>query len=85
MSNQFAKMTWPEINQAALEEKVAIIPAGTLEDHGLHLPIDTDVVIANEISTKLAAALPDSTILLPPIIFGYSPHHLDGPGTVTLR
>lgn len=85
MTNHFGKMTWPEINQAALDEKVAIIPAGTLEDHGLHLPVDTDVVVADTICNLLAEKLPDKTVLLPPIIFGFSPHHLDGPGTVTLR
>ena len=49
MSNVFAKMKWPEVNKAATENRVVIIPAGTLEDHGLHLPVDTDVVIAEEV------------------------------------
>lgn len=83
--NQFAKMTWLEINDAVKEERVAVIPAGTLEDHGYHLPVDTDVVIAETICQRLADALPRQVVALPPIIYGFSPHHLDGPGTVTLR
>lgn len=82
---RFAKATWPELNEAAREGRVALIPAGTLEDHGLHLPVDTDVVIAEGICERAAALVPDQVILVPPITFGFSPHHIDGPGTLTVR
>jgi creatinine amidohydrolase len=85
MTNRYSKMTWPEVNEAALQGRVAVIPAGTLEDHGLHLPIDTDVAIADRICQELADRLPDDIMVIPPITFGFSPHHLDGPGTTTLR
>jgi creatinine amidohydrolase len=85
MINRLASMTWPEINEAALQQRVVVIPAGTLEDHGLHLPIDTDIVIADKICQMLADKLPDDVVVLPPITFGFSPHHLDGPGTITLK
>ena len=84
-TNRLASMTWPEINKAAQQGRVAIIPAGTLEDHGLHLPVDTDIVIANRIGQNLADRIPDDVVIIPPITFGFSPHHLDGPGTITLR
>lgn len=82
---RFAKCTWPMLNRAAEEERVALVPAGTIEDHGLHLPVDTDVVIAERICELAAAQATERTILLPPITFGFSPHHIDGPGTLTLR
>ena len=85
MSNVFAKMKWPEVNKAATENRVVIIPAGTLEDHGLHLPVDTDVVIAEEVCRRITSEMPDETVLFPPIIFGYSPHHIDGTGVITIR
>jgi len=85
MGNIFAKMKWPEINQAAAENRVVVIPAGTLEDHGLHMPVDTDVVIAEEICRRLTTKMSDVTVLFPPIIHGYSPHHIDGPGVITIR
>lgn len=85
MTNVFGKMKWPDINQAVTENRVVVIPAGTLEDHGLHLPVDTDVVIAEEICKRLTGGMPMETILFPPIIFGYSPHHIDGPGVITIR
>ncbi len=81
----FARATWPELVDASQQERVALIPAGTLEDHGLHLPVDTDVVIAEELCRRTAELVPDSVILVPPITFGFSPHHIDGPGTLTVR
>ncbi len=82
---EFVKLTWEEVNDAVAAGKVALIPAGTIEDHGLHLPIDTDVVIADTICRRTAELIPDELVLLPPITIGYSPHHLDGPGTLTIR
>lgn len=82
---EFGKLTWPEVDEAAAEGRVAVVPAGTLEDHGPHLPIDTDVVIADAVCRRLGAAVPDELVVLPPITYGFSPHHMDGPGTVTIR
>lgn len=82
---EFAKLTWPEINTAAEKGRVAVVPAGTLEDHGLHLPVDTDVVIAQAVCWRLGQRIPDEVVVLPPITYGFSPHHIDGPGTITLR
>ena len=86
MTYQFRKLSWPEINAAAAAGKVALIPAGTIEDHGLHLPVDTDVLIADTICDRTAKMqYPDDVVLLPSVTFGYSPHHIDGPGTLTIR
>lgn len=85
MPYAFSKLSWPEINEAATAGKVALLPAATLEDHGLHLPVDTDVVIAEAVCARTAQLAPDDLVLLPCVTFGYSPHHIDGPGTVTIR
>jgi creatinine amidohydrolase len=85
MVQEFAKLTWPEINEAARDGKVALLPAATLEDHGLHLPVDTDVVIAEAVCRRAAELAHNDVVLLPCVTFGYSPHHIDGPGTLTIR
>ena len=41
----YERLTWPEVRRAAAEERVCLIPVATLEDHGPHLPIDTDLRI----------------------------------------
>ena len=85
MTCQLVKLSWPEVNAAAERGAVALLPAATIEDHGLHLPIDTDVVIAEAVCRTAAELAPDDVVLLPCVTFGYSPHHIDGPGTLTIR
>ena len=44
MKYRFAEMTWIEIKEAAEAGRVAVLPVATYEDHGPHLPVDTDVL-----------------------------------------
>jgi creatinine amidohydrolase len=81
---EYGRLSWPEVGRAAAEGRVPIVPVGTLEDHGPHLPIDTDVTLVEAICRGAAQRCADDTVLLPPIVHGYSPHHMDFPGTVTI-
>ena len=80
----YGRLSWPEVRRAAEEERIPIVPIGTLEDHGPHLPIDTDVTLVEAVCRGAAERLADKTVLLPPIVHGYSPHHMDFPGTITI-
>jgi creatinine amidohydrolase len=80
----YERLTWPEVRRAAAQDRVALIPVATLEDHGLHLPIDTDLRITAEICRRAAEVAPAETVLLPAVPHGYSPHHMDFPGTITI-
>jgi creatinine amidohydrolase len=82
---EFGKLSWPEVARAASEGRIPIVPIGTLEDHGYHLPIDTDVTLVEAVCRGAAERLPAETVLLPPIVHGYSPHHMDFPGTISIR
>ena len=81
---EYGRLTWPEVARAAREQRVPIVPIATLEDHGPHLPIDTDVTLVDAICRGAAERLNDEAVILPPIVHGYSPHHMDFPGTVTI-
>jgi creatinine amidohydrolase len=81
---EYGRLTWPEVARAVEEERVPIVPIGTLEDHGPHLPIDTDVTLVSAICRAAAKQLSDVSVVLPPIVHGYSPHHMDFPGTITI-
>jgi creatinine amidohydrolase len=81
---EYRRLTWPEVDRAARDGRVPIVPIGTLEDHGPHLPIDTDVTLVEAIARAAAERLDHDAVLLPPIVHGYSPHHMDFPGTVTI-
>lgn len=65
---------------------IAILPLGAHEYHGPHLPLDTDTTIAKAIAGRLRTALPDAfdVIFLEAEPVGYSPEHLDRPGTKSL-
>lgn len=85
MKYRYAEMTWPECNEAMKAGKVAVLPVATYEDHGYHLPIDVDVVLATEICERAVARIPGEAVLIPAVTHGYSPHHMDFPGTITIR
>ena len=74
---------------AARDDIVRVIPAATLEDHGYHLPIDTDVRLVEAIARgaveRFNAQGDAKALLCPTQVHGYTPHHLDFPGSVTLR
>lgn len=82
---EYGKLTWPEVARAAGEGLVPLVPIATLEDHGRHLPIDTDVTLVEAICRETASRMSAETVLLPPIVHGYSPHHMDFPGTITIE
>lgn len=75
----------PEIARAAAANAVVIIPVGSTEQHGEHLPINTDANCCFSIAKEAASQVNDFPVLVvPPVWAGYSPHHMDYPGTITL-
>lgn len=63
--------------------KSVILPIGSTEQHGPHLPLGTDSLIAQRLSEALAAEL--KTDLLPVIKYGVSFEHADFPGTISIQ
>lgn len=61
---------------------VAVLPIGSLEQHGSHLPLTTDTVIACTIAREVAAAHPVQ--LLSPVTISCSQEHAAWPGTVSI-
>lgn len=82
---KYEQMTWPEIGAVVGEDRVAVIPVATIEDHGPHLPVDCDVRIIDEICQRACARVADQVVLLPAVTHGYSPHHRDFPGSINIR
>jgi creatinine amidohydrolase len=75
-------MVWPEVD--ARRPRVAIVPLGALEQHGPHLPLATDALIADALATRLAARLPDA-VAVPALALGCSIEHMGFPGTIDAR
>lgn len=72
-----------EVAEAVKEFPVAVMPIGSTEQHGYHLPLGTDIFLAEGISRKLCENT--GAILLPSMPYGYSWVWRDIPGTVSLK
>jgi len=82
------KMSWKEIAALDRDSTLIIIPTGAIEQHGPHLPVDTDIFNATAISEGIAEQYKSGkkrVLVAPPIWWGTSPHHLGFPGTLSLR
>jgi creatinine amidohydrolase len=75
--------TWKELRDAGVQ--TAIVPFGAVEQHGHHLPLGTDWLIADGMGRALAEELGEDVFLLPAMAFGNSREHMAFPGTITLR
>lgn len=79
---KYGELAWPEVGQHL--NKVVVVPTGSLEQHGHHLPLLTDSMIGQAIADRAEAALGDEALFLPMLWLGSSHHHMAFPGTVSL-
>lgn len=77
------ELSWPRIKECAEKGCVVIIPIGVIEQHGHHLPLDTDAFFAQEMTRE--AARRDPEILAGPTVpFGFTPSNKNFPGSISL-
>jgi len=81
--NYTVENTWKELYEARVD--TAIVPFAAVEQHGHHLPLGTDWLIADGMGRALAEAMEEDVLLLPAMPFGNSREHMTFPGTITLR
>jgi len=84
MGFYLGELAWPDVKDFLSKHDVVVIPVGSCEQHGPHLPLDTDAYDAFWLSMK-AAEKAACALVAPPIYYGVSMHHMDFPGTVTLN
>ncbi len=70
---RLATVSWPEL--PALSERIFVVPLGSLEQHGKHLPLFTDSLIIGHIAERVEELCSDRIVLLPVQWLGHSPHH----------
>lgn len=75
-------MTWKEV-AAVDRDCVILIPTGSLEQHGPHLPLFTDSLIVTAVAEAVERNLPDQILLTPTLWLGASGHHLKFPGSLS--
>jgi creatinine amidohydrolase len=71
--------TWPEVSRNAC----VVVPVGSFEQHGPHLPLDTDTQIATRLCAAVANSF-DNILLAPPLSMTASGEHSGFPGTISI-
>ncbi|HET7057044.1 MAG TPA: creatininase family protein [Thermomicrobiales bacterium] len=83
---RWQKLRRDEIAALAVRDPVVLLPIGAIEQHGPHLPVDTDTNSVSTIAERAAHQVgPDVALVLPPIHWGLSPYWMPFAGTITLR
>ena len=82
----WAAMTYDEIREIGRSDgSVLVVPVGSIEQHGHHLPVATDTILVDAIVHGAVDRLDDLPVLVtPPVWSGFSPHHLPFGGTLSL-
>jgi len=80
MAKTLARSTSPAVAATDL----VLVPLGSVEQHGPHLPVDTDTVIAEAVAHRVAARLPGSVVVAPALAYGASGEHQSFPGTTSI-
>jgi creatinine amidohydrolase len=85
-SRDWAEIDWAGVDAAAAAQWIAVLPLAATEQHGPHLPLATDVMIADAYLARVRELLPDNlpATFLPVQRIGISTEHIDFPGTLTL-
>jgi creatinine amidohydrolase len=81
-TRQFIELTQPEIAQQFRKNPLVIFPAGSVEQHGPHLPTGTDIFASVVIGEEVAKRM--DGLVLPACPFGVTPMHMPYEGTITL-
>jgi creatinine amidohydrolase len=76
--------TTPQLALSATQQRVILIPCGHTEQHGYHLPMNTDTVIIGAIAEGVVKAIPDEAEMLPTLPYGVSMHRQAFAGTFNM-
>ena len=85
-SRDWTEIRWADASPAEVSRWIAVLPLAATEQHGPHLPLETDVLIADAYLARVRELLPESVpaTFLPVEPIGISTEHIDYPGTLTL-
>ncbi len=84
LSHRYDERTWPEIREAVTRNPVVLVPVGATEDHGPHLPLNTDNIIVEAVCFETARRSQGAVLALPVLPVGLNEHHMDFPGTLSV-
>lgn len=77
-----AELTWQQVNELD-KSTVVIVPFGAMEQHGPHLPLETDALIATELVRRIDTEFDHRLLVAPTQWLGLSTHHMSFSGTIS--
>jgi len=85
-SRLIGELTFPEVSRALKQSSILCLPVGSIEQHGPHLPLNTDVILAEDYTRRIVARWGEALDLwqLPTLSFGLAREHEWAPGTMSL-
>lgn len=87
MEVEWRKLRADELRARARQNAIVIVPVGSMEQHGPHLPVEVDSMLGETVALRTARAMTaqgQPTLVLPMIWTGLSEHHMSFGGTITL-
>lgn len=88
MATYIEELTWEENRDLQRTATAILVPVGSTEQHGPHLPVNNDAYCAKALACQIAQESDRRGIQVavsPPVVFGVSGHHMAFSGTITLR
>ncbi|MCI8594046.1 MAG: creatininase family protein [Oscillospiraceae bacterium] len=82
MIHTIKHMSWAQFDERRKQTKLAIIPTGAIEEYGPHMPLGTDVIVAEALAERVAQAR--TCVIAPAIEMGESSSLMCMPGTMAL-
>ncbi len=80
---EIARMSWVEAKAAAQEKRTVLIPVGCLEQHGRHIPLGSDSMVADYYAIEVAKR--SGAVTMPPINYGWSPFFRGFTGSISIK
>ena len=85
MSNRLSELSRAEAGRRARAGAACLLPVGSLEQHGEHLPVGTDSLLVETVCLRAAGLARRDVVVAPTVWTGLSPHHVRLGVTVTLE
>jgi creatinine amidohydrolase len=82
---RYEELIVPKIERLDRDKTIMVLPIGSVEQHGRHMPLGSDTILAHSVSMKAAEQLQSRVVVLPSLWYGLSAHHMHFAGTVTLK
>ena len=80
----YQDLSWTELRDRTAADPVVVLPVGTTEQHGPHLPLATDYLTAGTIARAAVEQVSPRALLMEAVPYSFNEHHMDFPGTITI-